>query len=78
VKGGWGSGVAACAFENDLEALARTREFFDFLPLSNREDPPTRVTDDPVYVPGTAVQSILLCVCVHQPTAIATVGSVLL
>ena len=42
-------GVAACAFDNDLEALARTREFFDFLPLSNREDPPTRATDDPAY-----------------------------
>jgi propionyl-CoA carboxylase beta chain len=40
------SGVADLAFENDVEALQRTRQFFDFLPLSNREQPPMRPTTD--------------------------------
>jgi propionyl-CoA carboxylase beta chain len=40
------SGVAHCAFDNDVEAIAKLREFFDFLPLSNREQPPVRYTDD--------------------------------
>src|SRR3982750_4033123 len=31
------SGVAHNAFDNDIQALKKTREFFDFLPLSNRE-----------------------------------------
>ncbi len=42
------SGVAARAFENDVEALLETRRFVDFLPLSNRQDPPRRPTADPV------------------------------
>jgi len=42
------SGVADCAFENDVEALAETRRLIDFLPLSNREKPPVRpFFDDP-------------------------------
>ncbi|CAM9972173.1 unnamed protein product, partial [Phaeothamnion confervicola] len=41
------SGVAHRAFENDVEALRATREFFDFLPLSNKEAPPVRETLDP-------------------------------
>ena len=41
------SGVADNAFENDIEALLATRDFFDFLPLSNREHVPFRPTDDP-------------------------------
>ncbi|HEY0626475.1 MAG TPA: acyl-CoA carboxylase subunit beta [Allosphingosinicella sp.] len=40
------SGVADVAFENDIEALLATRDFFDFLPLSNRHDVPTRPTSD--------------------------------
>jgi propionyl-CoA carboxylase beta chain len=55
------SGVAHNAFENDIEALAkyvfcvllltacRLREFYDFLPLSNREAAPVRYTDDDPY-----------------------------
>ena len=35
------SGVADVAFENDIDALLATREFFDFLPLSNRHDCPS-------------------------------------
>jgi propionyl-CoA carboxylase beta chain len=42
------SGVAEGAFENDLEALTQVRRLIDFLPLSNREKPPTRESfDDP-------------------------------
>ena len=40
------SGVADRAFDNDVEALAMTRRFMDFLPGSNREAPPTRPTSD--------------------------------
>ena len=42
------SGVADLAFENDVDALVMLRRFFDYLPLSNREKPPLRPTDDPV------------------------------
>jgi len=41
------SGVADVAFENDIDALLATRDFFDFLPLSNRHDLPTRESTDP-------------------------------
>jgi propionyl-CoA carboxylase beta chain len=41
------SGVADGAFENDVEAIEQMRRLFDFLPLSNREPPPVRRTDDP-------------------------------
>ncbi|MDB5682606.1 MAG: carboxyl transferase [Sphingomonas bacterium] len=41
------SGVADVAFDNDIETLLATRTFFDFLPLSNRHQPPVRPTDDP-------------------------------
>ena len=40
------SGVADCAFENDVEALLELRRFIDFLPANNREPPPARPTDD--------------------------------
>ncbi len=38
--------VADLAFENDIEALIATREFFDFLPLSNKEEVPERPSSD--------------------------------
>ena len=42
------SGVADGAFDNDLEALTQVRRLVDFLPLSNRDGPPMRVSlDDP-------------------------------
>jgi propionyl-CoA carboxylase beta chain len=34
------------AFENDVEALLQLRRFIDFLPLNNKEKPPTRPTAD--------------------------------
>jgi propionyl-CoA carboxylase beta chain len=40
------SGVADVAFENDIDALLATREFFDFLPLSNRHALPERPCTD--------------------------------
>jgi propionyl-CoA carboxylase beta chain len=40
------SGVADNAFENDIEALLATRDFFDFLPENNRTPVPERPTDD--------------------------------
>jgi propionyl-CoA carboxylase beta chain len=39
--------VADVAFENDIDALLATRDFFDFLPLSNRHDLPERPCEDP-------------------------------
>jgi propionyl-CoA carboxylase beta chain len=41
------SGVADISFENDVEAIMRTRTFYDFLPANNREKPPRWPTDDP-------------------------------
>jgi propionyl-CoA carboxylase beta chain len=38
--------VADIAFENDIEILLATRDFFDFLPLSNKEEVPERPTAD--------------------------------
>ena len=38
--------VADNSFENDIETLLATRNFFDYLPLSNREDVPERPTSD--------------------------------
>jgi propionyl-CoA carboxylase beta chain len=40
------SGVADGAFENDLEALEQIRRLVDFLPLSNRDQPPVRPVHD--------------------------------
>ena len=39
--------VADLALENDIEALLATREFFDFLPLSNKDEAPARPSADP-------------------------------
>lgn len=40
------SGVSDAAFEDDVDALEQTRRLFDFLPLSNREEPPVRDSED--------------------------------
>jgi len=40
------SGVADLALENDVEALLRTRVFFDYLPLDNRTGVPFRPSAD--------------------------------
>ena len=41
------SGVADLAFENDVEALFQLRRFMGFLPASNKELPPMRISEDP-------------------------------
>ena len=41
------SGVCDIAFENELHALRKVREFYDFLPLNNTEKPPHRPCYDP-------------------------------
>ena len=40
------SGVADLAFENDVQALLMTRQFFDFLPANNRDRAPLHPNDD--------------------------------
>ena len=40
------SSVADGAFDNDIETLVEIRRLFDFLPLSNREEPPVLPTHD--------------------------------
>jgi len=40
------SGCAHLAFDNDVVALRKTRDFFDFLPLNNTDKVPSRFTDD--------------------------------
>ena len=42
------SGVADLAFENDVETLMQVRRLFDFLPLSNREEVPVRLSEDSI------------------------------
>jgi propionyl-CoA carboxylase beta chain len=45
------SSVADGAFDNDIEALLKIRDLFDFLPLNNREKPPVRpFFDDPARI----------------------------
>ncbi|XP_010884525.1 propionyl-CoA carboxylase beta chain, mitochondrial [Esox lucius] len=48
------SGVAHRAFENDIDALLNLRDFFNFLPLSNRDPAPVTECQDPSdrLVPG--------------------------
>jgi propionyl-CoA carboxylase beta chain len=41
------SGVADLAFDNDVDALLMLRRFFNYLPLNNREKPPSRPSSDP-------------------------------
>lgn len=41
------SGVADLAFANDVEALEKVRQFFNYLPANNREKPPVWPTEDP-------------------------------
>ena len=59
------SGVADLALEDDVEALLRTRVFFDFLPCDNRAGVPFRPSADPAdriepgldtLVPASATQ----------------------
>ncbi len=53
------SGVADLAFENDVEALLELRRFVDFLPGSNREQPPVRPTADPAEREEPSLDSLV-------------------
>ncbi|MEM9277262.1 MAG: acyl-CoA carboxylase subunit beta, partial [Pseudomonadota bacterium] len=53
------SSVADDAFDNDVEALAALRRFIDFLPLNNKEKPPTRPFFTPVDQPDTSLDTMI-------------------
>ena len=53
------SGVADGAFDNDLEAMTQVRRLVDFLPLSNREKPPTRESFDEAYRIEESLDSLI-------------------
>ena len=53
------SGVAHLAFDNDVIALAKLREFIGFLPSSNLEKPPKRLTTDPSNRADNALDTIV-------------------
>ena len=53
------SSVADDAFENDVEALAALRQFIDFLPLNNRQKPPTRPFFDKIDKPDTSLDTMI-------------------
>jgi propionyl-CoA carboxylase beta chain len=42
------TGVADLAFDNDLHTITQTRRLLNFLPLSNRHEPPYVPTSDPI------------------------------
>ena len=53
------SGVADLSFENDIEALFQLRRFMDFLPSSNKEQPPTRESVDPAERPEPSLNTLI-------------------
>jgi len=53
------SSVADDAFDNDVEALAALRRFIDFLPLNNREKPPTRPFFTPIEEPDPSLDTMI-------------------
>ena len=53
------SGVVDGAYENDFETLTQMRRLIDFLPLSNREKPPTRPHYDDVTREETSLDRLI-------------------
>jgi len=53
------SGVCDIAFENELHALRKVREFYDFLPLNNKEKPPQRPCYDPIDRRETSLNTLI-------------------
>ncbi|KAJ2516444.1 hypothetical protein H4217_004579 [Coemansia sp. RSA 1939] len=53
------SGVAHDAFDNDVVALAQTRELLSYLPQSSREPPALRLTADPAARADAALDSLV-------------------
>ena len=53
------SSVADEAFDNDVEAVCALRRFIDFLPLNNREKPPTRPFFTPTDQPDLSLDTLI-------------------
>ncbi len=53
------SGVADLAFENDVQALLMTRQFFNFLPANNKQKPPYRQTADSQTRPEISLDNLI-------------------
>jgi propionyl-CoA carboxylase beta chain len=53
------SGVAHVASEDEVSALSTMRTFFDFLPLSNKQQAPVRPTSDPSTRSDPVLDSII-------------------
>ena len=53
------SGVVDGAFENDIEALTQIRRLMDFLPGSNREDPPLRAVHDTIEREDASLDTLI-------------------
>lgn len=53
------TGVADMVYDNDIEALMQARKLVSMLPLSNRQAPPMRVTDDPADRVEMALNTIV-------------------
>ncbi|XP_027506500.1 propionyl-CoA carboxylase beta chain, mitochondrial isoform X2 [Corapipo altera] len=53
------SGVAHRAFENDIDALLNLREFFNYLPLSNRDPAPVCECHDPSDRPVPELDTVV-------------------
>ena len=53
------SGVADLAMEDDVDALLRARDFFDFLPLNNRAGAPHRESVDPFDRPIPSLDTLV-------------------
>ncbi len=53
------SGVADGAFDEDIEALFQVRRLIDFMPLSNREQPPVRKSFDTAVRDESSLDSLI-------------------
>src|ERR1019366_3861893 len=53
------SGVAHFVARDDSECLAMIRELMSFLPLNNLDDPPRRMTSDPIGRVDAALDSLV-------------------
>ena len=53
------SSVADNAFEDDVDAMDQVRRFVDFLPASNKDQPPVRSTDDPADRQEMSLDSLI-------------------
>lgn len=59
------SGVAHGAFEDDVDALTNLRHFYNFMPLSNKDDAPMVKSNDPRYFVQIIYKWYSSCTTVH-------------